>query len=101
MRSVTVRENLIIAKSKVDPLKSLTFFLFFFSKIKINTIPKLELCAAVLLCKLVKFYRDIVSETVLEMLIFAETDSTVSQTSPHLLMTFIPNRIATIQDIIE
>lgn len=77
LRSVTVSENLLLLNQKLISLKVLIFFSFF-NKIKVNTIPKLELCACVLLCKLVKFDRNIVSEIVLVMLIFAETDSTVS-----------------------
>lgn len=65
----------------------------------------LELCSAVLLCKLVKFYRNTVSETIGEIQIFAWTDLTVPlsliRTSPHLHKTFIANRDATIQDIMN
>jgi len=87
-----IKTTLVLGKSKVAPIKSLT-------------IPKLELCAATLLSKLIEFYCNALTENITNLTIFAWTDSTVTlswiRTSPHLLKVFVANRVASIQDIVE
>ncbi|XP_015915017.2 uncharacterized protein [Parasteatoda tepidariorum] len=80
--------SLITSKSRVAPIKSLT-------------IPRLELCAAVLLSKLVK---RVVAALKLETVeIYLWTDSMIVlawlQKEPIDLKTFVQNRVATIQEL--
>ncbi|GFT58566.1 uncharacterized protein TNCV_1250351 [Trichonephila clavipes] len=80
--------KLVIRKSRVAPVKSVTML-------------RLELCAVVLLAKLMKRV-----ETVLQMKtppVYLWSDSTIVlawiQKEPNLLKTFVANRVATIQHL--
>ncbi|GFT58987.1 uncharacterized protein TNCV_185971 [Trichonephila clavipes] len=80
--------KLVTSKSRVAPVKSVTM-------------PRLELCAAVLLAKLMKRV-----ETALQMKtppVYLWSDSTIAlawiQKEPNLLKTFVANRVATIQHL--
>ena len=83
----TVSTSLVIAKTKVAPLKTVT-------------IPKLELSSAVLLSKLL--YTVCKELGIKPCKMFAWCDSTVAlgwiSTSPHKLKTFVANRVVSITE---
>lgn len=85
------KTSLICSKSKVSPLK-------------VVSIPRLELCAAVLLAKLMKFVIDTYRSRYNLTKIFAFSDSTVVlhwiHSSPHRWKTFVANRVAKIHSYI-
>lgn len=84
-----VQVYLVTAKSRVAPLRPLS-------------VPRLELCAAVLLSDLVDFVLKQGPQSIVVDQVFAWSDSSVAlcwiQSSPHRWKTFISNRVVHIQD---
>lgn len=83
----TTNTTLYCAKSRVAPIKTP------------QTIPRLELCAALLLSDLYSSIKTTINLKIDQVIFW--TDSTIAlhwiNTSPHLLKTFVANRVAQIQ----
>lgn len=81
--------RLVCAKSKVSPTK-------------VTTLARLELCAALLMSKLIKTVHDAYRDRVKISGIFAFSDSTVAlswiHSSPHRWSVFVSNRVAQCQE---
>lgn len=86
----SVEVHLLTSKSKVAPLKPVS-------------IPRLELCSAVLLARLMDKFLVVMKIPKIE--VHAWTDSSVTlawiSTPPHMLKTFVSNRVAEIQQKIK
>lgn len=88
-KKAAINTYLVCAKSKVAPLKQIT-------------IPRLELCAAVLLAKLMEFVLQNFEGKIQFRKMFAFTDSSVAlhwiRSSPHNWQTFVSNRVSYVQE---
>ncbi|XP_046466690.1 uncharacterized protein [Neodiprion pinetum] len=79
--------SLFCAKSRVAPIKT------------VQTIPRLELCAAQLLVDLYENIKLTLSVPISETIFWSDSSITLNwlNTSPHVLKTFVANRVASIQ----
>ncbi|KAJ8982292.1 hypothetical protein NQ317_008021 [Molorchus minor] len=82
--------SLVLAKSKVAPIKSVT-------------IPRLELCGSLVLAQIVNKAKLSMSITFDEVYLWCDSSVALSwiSTFPHLLQTFVGNRVSQIQSLTE
>lgn len=80
--------NLVCAKSRVAPLKQIS-------------IPKLELCAALLLSELISSVIEALQIKVTRVYLWSDSEVVLKwiEKSPHILKTFVANRVAIIQEL--
>lgn len=85
-----IRVNLLMSKSKVAPLRSIT-------------IPRLELCAALVLSQLIHKIKSAMSLRIEEYFLWSDSTVCLSwiHTPPNILQTFVSNRVSQIQSFTD